>query len=260
MAVRNFTDYFREERDVYVQNISNAQLSLEFNLGEGRVEGFTVPPNRDPINLTQSLPFAAIKNSMDFRKMLSRRPPVLTLLSQKEYEAYFAKRAKARNMLIDGKPDIEAAIDAAEEKRRRTSDKNLRETIADKVPEPIHEVIERGTGPGGATRFGERERVAHSEFVSEDEVINPRVLHLCNQVKAELEDHERMPSAELLEALQELPTLTLHDLEHIRAHGFYRAVKKWAKMSTARVIQEQEEAEDTSEDTSEDEEAAPAAV
>jgi hypothetical protein len=244
MAIKNFTEYFKVERDVYVQNIANAQLSLEFNMGEGRVEGFTIPPSRDPINLTQHLPFSAIKNSMDFRKLLSRRPPVLSLLSQEEYEAFFAKRAKARKMMTpQGEPDVDAAIDASEEKRRRTSDKNLRENVASSTPDPIHDVVERGTGPGGAARFGERQRVSHSELISEDEVINPRVLHLCNQVKAEIEDHERMSANDLLEALQEIPNLGIDDFEHVRAHGYYKSVKKWAKMETSRIIQEQEEAD-----------------
>lgn len=245
MAVRNFTEYFREERDVYVQNISNAQLSLEFNMGEGRVEGFTIPSIRDPINLTQHIPFSAIKNSMDFRKLLSRRPPVLNLLTQEEYEAYYAKRAKARGMVMqDGEPDVDAAIDAAEEKRRRTSDKTMREkVITDEKPVPIHEIIEKGTGPGGAAHFGERQRVAPSELVSEDEVISPRVLHLCNQVKAELEENQRMPASDLLEALQEIPNLKIDDYEHVRAHGYYKTVKKWAKLEMARLVQEQEEAD-----------------
>lgn len=249
MAIKNFTDYFREERDVYIQNISNAQLSLEFNMGEGRVEGFTIPTIRDPVNLTQHLPFSAIKNSMDFRKLLSRRPPVLSLLSQKEYEAFFARKAKARNLFTaDGEPDVDAAIDIAEEKRRRTSDKNLRESITDRKPDPIHEVTESGTGPGGAARFGERQRVSASEMVSEDEIINPRVLHLCNQVKAEVEDHERMSASDLLEALQEVPNLGVEDYEHVRAHGFYKSVKKWAKMETAKIIQAQDEDDENSDD------------
>lgn len=244
MAVKNFTEYFKEERDVYVQNISSAQLSLEFPMGEGRVEGFTIPANRNPLNLTQHIPFDAIKRSMDFRKMLSRRPPVMILLTQKEYEAFFAKIAKSRNMMTaEGEPDVDAAIDAAEERRRRTSDKNLRETVTDRAPDPIHEVVEKGSGPGGAAHFGERQRVSPSEIVAEDEIINPRILHLCNQVKAEIEEHERMPAQELLEALQEVPNLSLDDYEHIRAHGYYKSVKKWARMEASRLIQEQEEAD-----------------
>ena len=241
MTVRNFTEYFKDERDVYVQNMASAQVSVEFPINNNRTEGFTFPHSRDPINLTQHIPFDAIKGSMDFRKMLSRRPPALQLLSEDEYTAYFSKRASKRGMTTtEGEPDIDAAIDQSEEKRRRTADRTMREHVADKAPPPIHEVIEKGTGPGGAKHFGERERVMSSEVVTEDEIINPKVLHYCNQVKAEIEEEERMPARELLEALEDIPELKLDDLEHIRAHGYYKSVKKWAKQRAAALIQSME--------------------
>ena len=239
---RNFTDYFKEERDVYVQNLANAQVSCEFPVGHGRSEGFTFPHNRDPINLTQYIPFEAIKQSMDFRKMLSRRPAALQLLSSDEFEAFYKKKASSMGLKDkDGNPDVDAAIDTSEEKRRRTADRNLREPIADKTPDPIHEVVEQGSGPGGAKFFGERERVAHGEMVTEDDVINPRILHLCNQVKSELDEKERMPGSELMEALQDIPQLTLDDYEHIRSHGFYSTVKKWSKKEAAKLATKTEE-------------------
>lgn len=245
MAVKSFTDVFKEEKDIYVQNLADAQVSCEFPLSEGRVEGFTFPHSRDPVNLTQHLPFAAIKGSTDFRKMLARRPPALQLLEKEEYEAYYKKIAKNRGLLgNDGNPDADAAIDAAEEKRRRTSDKTQRQHVTDKSPEPIHEIIERGSGPGGAARFGEHNRVASREQVSEDEVINPRVLHLCNQVKAEIPEEDRMSAQELLESLQDIPNLKLDDLEHVRAHGYYKNVKKWAKMEGSKLNEEADEEAD----------------
>ena len=242
---RNFTDYFMKERDVYVQNLANAQVSCEFPIAQGRTEGFTFPHNRDPINLTQHIPFHAIKDSMDFRKMLSRRPAALQLLTSEEYEAFFAKKANQMGLKNEeGKPDVDAAVDASEEKRRRTADKGMRERITDKDPEPIHEIVESGTGPKGAAHFGERQRVAHSEMVSEDDVINPKVLHLCNQVKNEIPEEERMPAKDLLEELQDIPELKLDDLEHIRAHGFYKSVKKWAKQQMSELSSNEEEKDD----------------
>jgi len=244
---RNFTEFFKEERDIYVQNLANAQVSCEFPIAPNRNEGFLFANNRDPVNLTQFIPFDAIKASMDFRKMLSRRPPALQLLTEEEYKAYFAGKAKRSNMLNnDGEPDVDAAIDASEEKRRRTSDRNYREPVAASSPEPIHEVVEKGTGPGGAARFGERNRVAHNDVVGEDEVINPRVLHFCNQVKAEIEESERMPAAELLESLQDIPNLTLDDYEHIRAHSYYKSVKKWAQKQAADLASHELDDEDDS--------------
>lgn len=254
MAIRNFTEYFKDERDVFIQNISNAQLSLEFDMGNNRVEGFTVPPTRDPINLTQHIPFIAIKNSMGFRKMISRRPPVLNLLDDDEYSAFYAKKAKSLNLFTnENLPDVEAAIDVAEDKRRRVADKTLREPVADSTPDPIHQVIERGTGPGGAKHFGEKERVSPMQIITEDEIINPRVLHLCNQVKSDIPEEERMPAKELLEALEDVPNLTLDDFEHIRSHGFYKTIKKWAKAKASELMQAQEEAEaEEVEETKED--------
>ena len=239
---RNFTEYFKTERDVYIQNVSNAQLSLEFHFGDGRVEGFTVPPGRDPINLTQFIPFVGIKNSMDFRKMLSRRPAALQLLDEEQYTAFYSSKAMQMNL-----PDADAAIDAAEERRRRVADKTLRENVTDRTPEKIHEVTESGTGPNGMPRFGERQRVTPSETFSEDEVINPRVLHLCNQVKAEIEEAERMPANELLFALQDLPILTMDDYEHVRSHGFYKTVKKWAKGEMSKLVSKDDDDENETE-------------
>ena len=250
MAVRNFTEYFAHEREIYVQNVSDSQVSVEMPVAPGRSEGFLFPYNRDPINLTQHFPFEVIKRSTDLRKMVNRRPACLSFMSQEEYNAYFASKAKARGLYDGkGKPDIDAAIDQSEESRRRTADRNTREPIVASTPEPLHDVIESGSGPGGAAHFGEHIRVQSREMVSEDDVINPRVLHLCNQVKAELEDSERMAATELLEALQQIPDLKMDDYEHIRAHGYYKTVKKWAKNMTASLASSEGEGEDDSEET-----------
>ena len=246
---KNFTEAFRDERDIYVQNVANAQVSIEFQLSNNRVEGFTFPNNRDPINLSQNIPFDAIKNSMDFRKMLTRRPAALIMLTDDEFTAYFKSRAK-RDGLVDseGEPDAEAAMDVAEERRRRLADKNMRENVATSDPKPIHTVTETGSGPGGAKRFGEKERVSHEDEVSEEEVITPKILHLCNQVKSEVPEEERMPARALLEELNSINGITIDDCEHIRAHGYYKSVKKWAKKEIERLVSESEANDEGAED------------
>lgn len=237
-AVRNFTNYFKDERDVFVQNIANAQVSCEFPIDNGQVEGFLFPPSKDPVNLTQHIPFESIKKSMDFRKMLSRRPPVLILLDFDEYKTYFAKKAKSLNLKdAEGNPNIDAAIDVSEDNRLRRANRNTRDYVTDEKPSPIHKVVERGSGPGGIPmELGERQRVESFDGgVTEDEIINPRVLHLCNQVKAEIEEDERMPAIELLESLQGIPNLKIDDYEYIRAHAFYKTVKKWARQQSQEI-------------------------
>lgn len=245
---RNFTEYFSKERDVYVQNLADAKVSVEFPLSSGQSEGFLFTNSKDPVNLSQYIPFDAIKASMDFRKLLSRRPPVLNLLTEQEYMAYYTRKAQSMKLVnANKKPDVEAAIDLAESKRAKASDKTLK--LTNETPKPLHEVVESGSGPGGATMFGERSRVASTEVVTEEEVIKPRVLHLCNQVKAELPEEEKMSAKDLLSELQELSGLTIDDLEYVRSHGYYKTVKKWAKEELAKLAASEEGSDDASEPT-----------
>jgi hypothetical protein len=53
-----------------------------------------------------------------------------------------------------------------------------------------------------------------------------------------------MPAKDLLEELQDIPELKLDDLEHIRAHGFYKSVKKWAKQQMSELSSNEEEKDD----------------
>lgn len=71
-TITNFTEYFREERDVYVQNKSNTQVSLQFETSPGRIESVLIPRDKKPLNLTQIVPFTAIKASVDLRKKIGR--------------------------------------------------------------------------------------------------------------------------------------------------------------------------------------------
>ena len=80
--VINFTDFFREPRSIYVCNISNCQVSVTFDIGQGHTESFLFPNSKDPLDLTRFIPFDAIKNSMDLRRMLNRSPPALRLLTE----------------------------------------------------------------------------------------------------------------------------------------------------------------------------------
>ena len=206
----NYTTYFNQERDIYVQNVSGEQVSVTFDLGGNRTEGYLFPPNPDPINLSQRIPFNAIKNSMDLRKMLTRRPPALRLLIDSEFKGYYENYA-AENKLLDdaGKPDVEAAIVAAADHHALLQSKTL--VLEDKVPEPI------------------TKNAAQSEFVTEQEVINPKILHLCHQVSLQLPEQQRMPAAKLMEELRYIIGLKIEDYDYIVSHGTYTSVKKWAR-------------------------------
>jgi hypothetical protein len=219
MPITNWTEFFREEHDIYVQNIANAQVSIEFEVAPGVVQGFLFSHSRNPLNLTQHVPFQAIRSSVNFRKMLNRRPPVLQLLTEDEFHSFYERKAKDWQL-----PHASAAIDHAEEVRQGIAKHQTRTT--DAMPKPIHEVVEDGK------HLGEKKivRPAEGEVVSSDEVINPRVLHLCNQVGPEVLEKDKMKAGEMLEELEKVESqLVLDDYEYLRAHGFWKSVKKWAQ-------------------------------
>lgn len=235
--IRSYTEFFKEERDIYVQNVANGQVSVTFTTDSGAVESYLFPHNTDPVNLTQNFPFESIKNSIDLKKMLNRRPPAIVLMDEDEYLAYYAKKAASENLYKNegGKkvPDVDAAIEHAEERRRGILS---REPLPDaQKPEPIHDIVEDGQ------RFGERRTVRAREIAGEDDVINPRVLHLCNQVNPQLPENQRAPAAEILNELKSLESqLKLDDYEYIRSHGTYTSVKKWAKTQAAALAESEE--------------------
>ena len=242
MEITSYTQFFRDECEIYVQNISNSQVSVTFDGGQGRVDSYLFPNRRDPVNLSQQFPFATIKNSMDFRKMLTRRPAVLHLLNEKEYHQYYSKKAESEGLYtVDEKgkrvPDVKAALDKTEEERSRFQQKL---PLPDAVtPEPLHDVVEDDP------RFGGKKTVQSRTSMQVDDVISPRVLHLCNQVNTMLSDQEKMPANQLLTELRDLGgELKIDDYEYIRAHGWYQSVKKWAKVEIARVASEQGEKDD----------------
>lgn len=241
MATVNFTEYFKDEKEIFVQNVADAQLSLQFDLGNGRVDGFVIPASPNPINLTQYFPFDAIKRSMDFRKMLTRRPPALIILSEEQFKSIYAGHAKdlgyfTKDAEGNKVPDIDKVIELADDERAAIMS---RRPLPDaKPPPPLHEVVEDGK------HLGEKKTVRTAEFVGDD-IINPRVLHLCNQVKAELQENERMPANQMMMELKSLSgQLKTDDWEYVRAHGYYNSVKKLAKQEIARIAESEGEPED----------------
>lgn len=231
MPITNWTEYFREEHDIYVQNIANAQVSIEFEVAPGVVQGFLFTHSRNPMNLTQHIPFHSIRSSVNFRKMLNRRPPVLQLLSEEEFREFYDRKAKDWKL-----SDSDAAIDRAEELRQGIA--QHKSTTTDEAPTPLHEVVEDGK------RFGERKivRPAADEIVSSDEIINPRVLHLCNQVGPEVQEKDKMRAGDMLEELEKVePQLKLDDYEYLRSHGFWKSVKKWAQGKSASLASSMED-------------------
>lgn len=224
--VTNFTEFFREERDIYVQNVSNCQVSVIFDVG-GHTESFLFPNSKDPVNLTRFIPFAAIKGSMDLRRMLNRAPPALQLLNEQEYRMYFENQAQKQ-----GLKGADQAIDRAEVKRQAIQNHM---PLPD-APDPIklHNVVQDGQ------HLGEKKIVQPTEQVSEEEEINPKVLNLCLQMHPSIPDQQKMSAAQVLQEIDLINGLSLIDWEYVQSHGYYKTVKNFARRKISELASEPE--------------------
>ena len=126
-GVTNWFKFFQEERELWVQNISATQLSMQFEVAPGNYAGVLVPLSPDPLCITNEVPFDAVKKSIDFRKFLNRVPAVMRLMTTEQAHQYYAEKARSLNAFIDdpmtGKvvPNIAAAIEHTELERKRAT-------------------------------------------------------------------------------------------------------------------------------------------
>jgi hypothetical protein len=229
----NFSSYFKDEKEVFIQNVAEAQVTVAFDGTNGHAENYLFPNSRDPINLSDYIPFNIIKGSLDLRKMLGRKPQALTILSEEEYKAYYTKKAISNELFTKdtkGKkvPDINAAIKLADEKRQGVQAKL---PLADaKAPKPIRHVDEDGEE--------ENDDIDHKQAFMDD-IVNPKILHLCNQVNTGLADKEKMSASELLSELADIESrLKITDYEYVINHGYYKSVKNYAKKKMGELSKE----------------------
>jgi len=225
----NFTDFFREEKDVWVKSVVPGQVTVEFELSPGNSVGICVPYTGDPICLTDRIPFEAIKRSWQLRTLCGPRrvrdgeikPPALMLLTAEQAREHFAVKAQRRGLWVRdeegqlikdeaGKPipDVEAAAQTA--------------TTALEQPRVVVRPPDADDDDGDQSPS--RLQVRYSE------VVQPRVLHLVHQVDDSFPANERMTADVLLTELEAIePILTKPDLEHIKVKGFYKTIKTWAE-------------------------------
>ena len=219
--ISNFTEYFKTEKDVYVQNVSNCQVSVNFEVGPGHSESYLFTNSKDPVNLTRAIPYQAIKNSMDLRKMLNRVPAALKLLEEEDFNTYYRKQ-----VVTHGLNSVDEALAQAEARR-----------IAAQNHTPLTDAVE-------AARETETEKKA-SVIIAEADAINSRVLHLCLQVHPSVPDQSKMSAQQLLSELDSLNDMRITDWEYIQSHGFYKSVKNLAKKMVAELatseVEEDEE-------------------
>lgn len=220
----NFTDFFKEEKDVWVQNVSGTkQISMEFFTRNGQVIPFLLPRGRKPQNLSQRVPFAAIKDSMSLRNLLNRRPRVLRLMETEEALEFYKNRAERNNTTFEEEMEASFSIQ-----------RNLQEKQAftvDKAPEMLP--------------LAEQEKLV--EEVAE--VIHPRVVGMCQESKKDPKSKkdstgnpQRLKAEDFLDELADLEgILTLEDFSYVSSHAAYKTVRKWANDRLAKVDSSSEE-------------------
>lgn len=265
-GVTNWFKFFQEERELWVQNTSATQLSMQFEIAPGHIAGVLVPIGPDPICITNEVPFEAVKKSLDFRKFLNRVPAVMKLMTTEQAHAYYAQKAASLNAYVTdpttGKPvpNIQAAIEHTELERKKLT---TRQAGDDTVVSPDGQVRfsppksalelmnlspdqHMGVPPLAAEAAGMQHipNVPGSGFnpqaagfanvgqapVMMEQMINPRVLFLCQQVSPQLAANLRMPADQFFRELRALESsLKVEDLQHIESFGTYKTVKKWAR-------------------------------
>ena len=266
MAIRssnmiNFTEFFREEKEVWVLNIGGGQVSLEFDTGHGNKVGKCITMTGAPENISDEVPWDAIKNSADFRKLLKRRPKVLELMTTEEAFAHMAKTARRKSYMVRNpetgelEPDVGRVAEEAEVRRRGMLEAPIQASA--RTVDAIHEgnqgmfgkprsareldMMERGEAGGP----GEHSNLGKEGEVKLNEVVNGRILHLCQQVSMELPPEERMQARELLNELEILrPSLHLEDANHIMSFGTWPTVKKWGRQLASELALAASEAEE----------------
>lgn len=205
-AFINFTDFFREERDVWVQNVSGTkQISMEFVTVNGQAIPYLLPRGRKPQNLSQRVPFTAIKNSMTLRDLLNRRPRVIKLLTVEEATEFYQKRANANNTTLDS--ELEASF-------------TIQRNLQDKKADTVDETPERRT------------IVEQAKLVEEvGEQIHPRVVGMCQESRPDPEKKaKRLKAEDFTEELSEMEgILTQDDLAYVSSHAAYKTVRAWAQ-------------------------------
>lgn len=257
-----WTEYFSANAgngDVYVQNISDKQISLEIEIGPGVTAPELIPPTPNPINLTERFSFEALSKSANFRRALSKKRngrPELILLDPVQVEGYYAVMAQQNQWVgMDGSPDLDKAMDEAEKARIAlisipTETKNISpsNSINFAPPKTAQELIalnlaSRGIemGPDGSFQ-SMRAQAGHGMMTGDQmemrETVSPKVLDLCQQVNPQIPEGQRMKCEDFFRVLQSMSaTLRLEDYQHIEAHGTYRSVKNWARQRIAEISQ-----------------------
>ena len=218
--ITNFTKYFSEPCEIYVQNMSSTQISITFpGFGPGGDFHITLPRTKKPYNLTQDVPFERIASSTDFRSLVNRRnPPLLRLIDEDEFIEYYERLADRNGTSFE--EEMQKALD-------------IKNNIANKVKLPSEAM----------QRTYEKRLEDKVEQLEKPEEIHPQIVGLCAQADKDM-GNQRMSADDFIDELDVLmPDLTAEDLEFVMTKGVYKKVKKFASDEFDRLTGSPEEDE-----------------
>lgn len=231
----NFTELFREEREIWIKSLVPGQVSLSFETGQGREAHVLVPYSGDPVCLTDQVPFSAIKTSTDLRKLCNPRrqgngglkPAALLLMTAEQAEEHFRKKAVRKSLFkktptgdiikdAEGNPvpDVEAASRPVITEPSVAAPK----TQVDFGKTKSEEAMDRHTD---IANLGDKPVLIADE-------INPRVQYWVHQISTAESEKDRPLADVLIDEFESLGELNEASLNHILAFGHYRSVKAWA--------------------------------
>lgn len=261
----SWVNLFQDGDDVWVQNLGDQFISMDIEVGNGDTRHVRLPRMREPYRISDEVAFVHLKSSNAFRRALAKRvrgAPEMRVLTTQQAEEYLATKARNEGVLLPGtnQPDIEAVYQRSLQRYRDlttvpTSEQgpggfDVNGTFA--PPKSAMELIAadmQGRGynaadpnardPAAGANLGRRD-------VLINEVVHPRVLHLCQQVGSDLQPHELLPAPAFLEELAALDgdfnprtrtigQLSEDSLQHLVAHGRYKTVKTWASQRLSRL-------------------------
>lgn len=215
--ILNFTKYFKEEREVYIQNLTDTQISMTFR-GQGEEYHKIIPRTRKPYNLTQDVPFYLIKMSTDFRRIVNRNPPALRLLEEEEFVEYYEKQAERNGTSFD--TEFGKALDIANRLQ------NKQELPSDRMQRENNQKLE--------------ERIEELEKPVE---LLPQIIGLCARASKD-QGAQRVQAGDFLDDLEMLaPKMTLEDWEFVQTKGVYKTVKNYAAKQVDALTAEDEDDE-----------------
>lgn len=257
-------EYFRGKSDgpVYVQNISDKQISLDIEIGPGQTQGRLIAPSPHPIDLAEEFSFETLKKSPNFRRALGKRRenrPELLLLDAQQYEAYYKALARVKNAIDHlGEPDVDhARAIAADEIRQLTTIEVDGDVVSPnqahnfKPPKTAQELIVldlagRGVYANGNGFESQRMQAGapinhRNGQIAMTEAVNPKILHLCQQVSPLIPANQQMPFEQFERAILSMQgVMTNDDWQHVESFGVWRKIKTLARQKIAELASRDE--------------------